>query len=38
MTSAFQDQQFEDLFPTRGQPAEAPACLALVTLMQFMSA
>jgi transposase len=32
----FQDQQFEGLYPERGQPAEAPWRLALVTLMQFM--
>ena len=29
------DQDFAALFPTRGQPAFAPAQLALVTLMQF---
>src|SRR5215207_5603293 len=29
------DQDFAALFPTRGQPALAPAQLALVTLMQF---
>lgn len=32
----FQDQQFEEFYPERGQPAEAPWRLALVTLMQFM--
>src|SRR4051794_29691969 len=31
----FADQDFAALFPTRGQPALAPAQLALVTLMQF---
>ena len=31
----FQDQQFTALFPKRGQPAEAPARLALATLLQF---
>lgn len=31
----FDDQRFAALFSTRGQPAEAPALLALVTLMQF---
>jgi len=31
----FADQKFAALFPTRGQPAEAPWRLALVTLMQF---
>ena len=33
--SIFADQQFADLFPTRGQPAEAPVRLALATIMQF---
>ncbi len=32
----FQDEQFVALYPQRGQPAEAPWRLALVTLMQFM--
>ena len=31
----FQDQEFADLFPTRGQPAVAPGRLAIVTLLQF---
>ena len=31
----FEDRQFADLFPPRGQPAEAPWRLALVTVMQF---
>jgi transposase len=31
----YHDAQFAALFPTRGQPAEAPACLALATLLQF---
>ena len=31
----FEDQQFDDLFPTRGQPAETPWRLALITVMQF---
>ena len=30
------DGDFADLFPHQGQPAEAPARLALVTLRQFM--
>jgi transposase len=30
-----QDEQFAALFSTRGQPAEAPARLALVTVLQF---
>ncbi len=29
------DEDFRDLFPSRGQPAEAPWRLALVTLMQY---
>ena len=31
----FNDQQFAALFPSHGQPAEAPWRLALVTLLQF---
>ncbi len=31
----YTDGDFADLFPRRGQPAESPACLALVTIMQF---
>jgi transposase len=31
----FRDQDFGDLFPRRGQPAEAPFRLALVTLLPF---
>jgi transposase len=31
----YQDEHFAALFPTRGQPAEAPARLALVTMLQF---
>jgi len=31
----YQDDLFVDLFPTRGQPAEAPWRLALVTILQF---
>jgi transposase len=30
------DEQFADLCPVRGQSAEAPWCLALVTVFQFM--
>lgn len=33
--SVFQDRQFAMLFPRRGQPAEAPGRLALITLLQF---
>src|SRR5438876_7076883 len=32
----YQDQQFASLFPTRGQPAEAPSRLALVCVFQFI--
>lgn len=32
----FTDEDFADLFPKRGQPAEAPWRLALVTLMQYV--
>ncbi len=31
----YQDKDFQDLFPQRGQPAEAPWRLALVTVMQY---
>ena len=30
----FSDKQFTDLFPTHGQPAQAPWRLALVTILQ----
>jgi len=30
----YHDAPFTVLFPTRGQPAEAPACLALATVLQ----
>src|SRR5262245_66050433 len=32
----YDDPLFADLFPTHGQPAEAPWRLALVTVLQFM--
>jgi transposase len=32
----FHDRDFADLFPFQGQPAQAPARLALLTLLQFM--
>jgi len=32
----YTDEGFDDLFPTHGQPAEAPWRLALVTVFQFM--
>ncbi|GHO47460.1 transposase [Ktedonospora formicarum] len=31
----YEDTDFQDLFPSRGQPAQAPWRLALVTLMQY---
>src|SRR5215212_3401719 len=31
----YEDQTFAALFPSRGQPAEAPWRLALITIMQF---
>lgn len=34
--TVYTDEQFQDLFPGRGQPAESPARLALVTVLQFM--
>jgi len=34
--SIYTDEQFAELFPTHGQPAEAPWRLALVTVFQFM--
>src|SRR5712692_1532394 len=34
--SIYHDQMFTALFPRRGQPAEAPWRLALVTVMQYM--
>ena len=32
----FKDEQFSGLYSDTGQPAESPARLALVTLMQYM--
>ena len=32
----YRDGQFKDLFPRRGQPAEAPGRLALVTVLQYV--
>ena len=32
----YDDAAFADLFPARGQPAEAPARLALATVLQFV--
>lgn len=31
----YEDEHFKDLYPRRGQPAEAPWRLALVSVMQF---
>jgi transposase len=36
LRTLYQDDLFADLFPSRGQPAEAPWRLALVTIMQFL--
>lgn len=33
--TVYEDEQFADLYPERGQPAESPWRLALVTVMQF---
>jgi transposase len=33
--TVYEDHDFQDLFPIRGKPAEAPWRLALVTLMQY---
>src|SRR5215472_10870494 len=35
LATVYEDQDFADLFPSRGQPAEAPWRLALVTVMQY---
>src|SRR4051794_39597568 len=32
----YRDDQFTDLFPTRGQPADSPARLALASVLQFV--
>jgi transposase len=32
----FDDQTFQNLYPTLGQPAESPGRLALITVMQFL--
>src|SRR5258708_7879134 len=36
LRTIYTDEAFADLFPTHGQPAEAPWRLALVTVFQFM--
>lgn len=38
MGTLYTDQDFADLYPTRGQPALSAWRLALVTVMQFMQA
>src|SRR6202521_6219860 len=35
LASIYEDEAFKKLFPVRGQPAEAPWRLALVTVLQF---
>lgn len=34
--SIFEDEEFADLYPTIGQPAESPARLAMTTIMQYV--
>jgi transposase len=34
--SIYQDESFAHVFPHNGRPVEAPWCLALITMMQFM--
>ena len=36
MGPLFEDDKFAALYPTLGQPAESPARLVLVTILQFM--
>lgn len=36
LSTVFQDELFASCFPRRGQPAEAPWRLALVTVLQFV--
>lgn len=36
LSAVFQDEMFASFFPRRGQPAEAPWRLALVTVLQFV--
>ena len=35
LETIYTDSLFAALFPKRGQPAETPGCLALVTVLQF---
>lgn len=32
----FEDSEFEQMYPKKGQPAVSPSCLALATVLQFM--
>jgi transposase len=32
----FEDEIFQGLYPSLGQPAESPGCLAMITVMQFL--
>ena len=34
--SLYRDDQFADLFPRRGQPADSPARLALASVLQYV--
>lgn len=34
--TVFQDENFRELYPTLGQPAESPGRLALITIIQFL--
>jgi transposase len=36
LSAVFQDELFDSFFPCRGQPAEAPWRLAVVTVLQFV--
>jgi transposase len=36
LSAVFQDELLDSFFPRRGQPAEAPWRLALVTVLQFV--
>jgi transposase len=33
--SIYEDAEFAELFPAKGQPAESPGCLAVATILQF---
>src|SRR5436305_12408887 len=38
LAGLYRDDQFAELFPTRGQPAASPARLATVSLLQYLEA